>query len=328
VFDVLSDMYRHPRFDPDDIRRERGVIIEEIMMYRDRPQSRVEDLLAELMWPNHPLGRALIGTPESVRRIGRRDILQFKNKKYVPGNTVVVFAGKVDHDRCVEWVEERMGDLAAKSPPPYRPVSGRVRQRAAAIQTRDIEQAHLAMGVRLFGRYDRRRYALKMLSVILGENMSSRLFQRVREQHGLAYAVHSSVQLFKETGLLEIQAGLDRSRTARALDLIVRELARLREQPVSAQELRRANDYAKGQLLISLENSISQMMWVGENLMGYGRFIQPARVIEELERVGARDIQAVAREVLRVGKISTALIVPTQDTLAPDTVARILGRLG
>jgi predicted Zn-dependent peptidase len=310
VFDILSDMYLHPKLAAADINKERGVIIEEIMMYKDQPQHLVQEMLGELLWANHPLGRTLVGTVENIRRVSRGEIAGFKQRRYVPENTLVVFAGKVKHDACVARVERLLGAVPRRPTPSYPPVSGKTGQGHASVLAKDIEQTHIAMGVRLFGRHDRRRYALKMMSIILGENMSSRLFQVVREKHGLAYSIHSSVQLFEETGVLDISAGVDTNRTPKAVEVILGELARLKGKKVGASELRRAKDYAIGQLRIGLESTSNQMMWVGENLMSYRRFLQPQEVIERIEAVTERDIHAVARDVLHRRRLSVALITP------------------
>ncbi|MBN1557943.1 MAG: insulinase family protein, partial [Lentisphaerae bacterium] len=212
ALDVLTDMIVDPRLDPADVDKERGVIIEEIMMYRDQPRHVVQEMLSRALWPGHPLGRAVIGTPESLAGMNRAQIRAFKERHYVPSRLVVAFAGRVEHNRCVDRVAEGLGRLKGTEPRRPRRVTHKVAQTRFDIQGKPIEQAHLAMGFRLFGRRDPRRYTLRILNAILGENMSSRLFQVVREKHGLAYSVHSCVHLFQETGVLEVSAGLDRRR--------------------------------------------------------------------------------------------------------------------
>ena len=310
VFDILCDMYLHPKFAEDDINKERGVIIEEILMYQDLPQHKVQEMLGQLVWEGHALGRPLIGTAENIRRVSRAEILGFKNGKYIADNTLVVLAGKVDHDECLERVTATLGHVRSRRKPVFSRVTKQTPQNQVAVQAKDIEQTHMAMGFRLFGRHDKRRYILKALSIILGENMSSRLFQVVREKHGLAYSVHSSVELFDETGVLAIQAGLDRTRIGKAVSLIFRELAKLKDKKVGPQELRRAKDYTIGQIRIGLESTINQMMWVGENIMGYGEFMQPDEVLKRIERVTEKDIRELAAEILNRRNVSVAMITP------------------
>jgi predicted Zn-dependent peptidase len=312
ALDILADMYLNPRFAPADIDKERGVIIEEIMMYRDQPHQLVQDFLGELIWTNHPVGRPLIGTPENIARMTREEILAFKTSKYTGGNTRVAFAGKVDHDECVRVVEALLQDLSARSAPHCKRVDAKTVQRSVHVHKKVVEQSHVALGFRLFGRHDKRRYVLKLLSVIFGENMSSRLFQVVREKHGLAYSIHSSMHLFDETGALVVSAGLERARTDKALQLIFGEVARLTDRPVAARELRRAKDYAIGQLEIGLENTINQMMWIGENSLSYRRLIQPTEVMQRIEAVTEKDILNLAREIFLPKRTSVAMVTPNE----------------
>ena len=235
TFAILADMYLNPKFAAEDINKERGVIIEEIMMYKDQPQHLVQEILGELLWQDHALGRPLIGTTDTVGNVSRAAILKFKATKYVADNTVVVLAGKVDHDACVKHIGELLGHVRGARKPAYPRVTKQTAQKDVRVFAKDIEQTHIALGIRLFGRHDSRRYALKLLSIILGENMSSRLFQVVREKHGLAYSIHSSVQLFDETGVLDIQAGVDCDRISKAIELILSEVVKFKDKPVGAQ---------------------------------------------------------------------------------------------
>jgi predicted Zn-dependent peptidase len=217
----------------------------------------------------------------------------------------------------VDLVEQMLPKIA-DIPPALRakkavPTLGQTR---SGFAIRDIEQTQLAMGIRLFGYDNEDRHVLRVLSAVLGENMSSRLFQIVREKHGLAYSVHSSVQLFKESGALVISAGLDRSRREKALDLIVRELARMKERPVGAAERKRAKDYVIGQLQLGLESTLHQMMWVGENITTRGRIITPEEVIAKVSAVTADDVLRLAQKTLRRSR--TSLSVISQDLTRKD----------
>jgi predicted Zn-dependent peptidase len=311
TLDVLSDMYLNPRLDKTDIEKEKGVVVEEIMMYRDQPQHMVQEMLGQALWKGHPLGRPISGSPETVKSMTRDDLLNYKNGSYVADNTVFAFAGRLSHDACVEKVRKYVARLKPKARHICRQVTAAVKQDAMVLQAKDIEQAHLALGVRLsFGMDDRRRYTLRVLNVVLGENMSSRLFQIVREKHGLAYSVHSSFQLLQETGALVISAGLDRKRRVKAVELITGQLAIFREQPVSASELRRARDYIIGQIRLGLESTRNQMMWIGDNIMGHGKFIPPEDVIKAVSAVTADDIRTLAISILKRPLISFSMIAP------------------
>lgn len=317
VFEILADMYLHPRFASDDIEKERSVILEEIAMYNDQPAHVAEELLGRLLWPGHPLGRPLAGTEKIVRGITRDDIVAFKSRRYRPDNTLVLLAGDADHTRAVRATETLMKPLRRRHRPPLlQAVTRHIKQRAFAAKKKDIEQTHIAAGIRLFGRHDPRRFALKLLSVILGENMSSRLFQIVREKHGLAYSIQSGVTLFADTGILSISAGVDVDRADTAWRLIVAELTRLTKSKVSTRELRRAKDYTIGQLRLSLEDSGNQLLWVGEHLLGFGRIIQPEEYIRAFSAITAEDIRNVAQTWLRKRRLSVAIVSPENESAA------------
>jgi predicted Zn-dependent peptidase len=313
AFDVLVDMYREPRLAPAEIDRERGVIIEEMRMCHDQPQHVVQEQLMDGLWFRHPLGRPLVGSEKTLRGMTRADLDAFRRNHYTPCNTIFAIAGRLDHDAAVTLVRDAVGRLAAGRRRRFRTADRRVRQESFRLARRDIEQVHAAIGFRGFGRHDRRRFALRVLNSILGENMSSRLFQIVREKHGLAYAVQSSFQLFDETGALVVSAGLDRARAADALRLIAREVARLRSQPVGAGELRRARDYLQGQFRLGLEGTGSQMQWVGESLLHYGRYVKPAEVLQQLLAVTADDIRCVCAELCTPRRLTLSLVVPEKD---------------
>jgi predicted Zn-dependent peptidase len=310
ALDILTDMYLHPRFDQADIDREKGVIVEEIMMYRDQPEHVVQEMLIENLWRDHELGRPLIGSPETLKSINRDQIIAFKRKKYVPEVTVLTFTGKVNHDECVKMVAKFMGRIRPAPAPSYQLVNATVPQRNLALKERKIEQTHMALGFRIFGRHDRRRYALKVLNVILGENMSSRLFQTIREKHGLAYSISSGIQLFAETGALVINVGLDGNRRNKAVELVLREIKRLKNDPVSLKELNMAKQYVTGHLRLALENPLGQMMWIGEYLLGYGAITSPEEVVEAITAIRTEDVQKTAEAVFKDRLATLSMLSP------------------
>jgi predicted Zn-dependent peptidase len=316
LLDVLSDMYLHSRFAVADIDKERGVIKEELLMYRDQPDHYVHELLTETLWPEHPLGRSLTGTAKSLDGMDRGGLLGFKQKKYVAANTVVAVAGHCVHDDIVRRVEKTLALPKNGRSPAFEPV--RHVQKGARLRffTKDCEQSHLAIGIRGYSRNDPRRYTLKSLSVILGENMSSRLFQVIREKHGLAYSIQSSTSYLSDTGALLISAGLDTKRLQPAVALILKELRKISKQPPSAVELQRAKDYAIGQMRLGLESTANRMMWLGEHLLAYGSIQSPAEVERHITGVKATDIQKTAADVFRDNHLNVAVITPSKDEKA------------
>lgn len=328
AFAVLADMYCEPKFAPEDIDRERGVIIEELRMCHDQPQQVVQEQLMDGLWSGHPLGRPLVGNEKTLRAMTRADLDGFRRRHYQPGNTVFALAGRLEHAAVVAMVREAVGRLPAGRRLPFCKVDRTVRQKRCCVARREIEQVHAAIGFRGFGRNDSRRFALRMLNSILGENMSSRLFQVVREKHGLAYAVQSSYQLFDETGALVISAGLDRARAADALRLIAREVARMRAKPVTRGELQRARDYLQGQFRLGLEGTNSQMQWIGDTLNNYGRFVKPDEILGRLMAVTQEEMRQVAAELFTPQRLTLSLVVPEKDPEAEKQWLRTLEALG
>ncbi|HPA19202.1 MAG TPA: pitrilysin family protein [Verrucomicrobiae bacterium] len=310
LVDVLLDMFLEAALPPREIVRERDVIREEILMTLDQPASHVEDLLNDALWPNHPLGRPITGTVESVQAISRARLVAFRARNYRASNTVVAAAGPMDHEEFLRLVTGSPRRWRTGPRPRCRRATRHQSRPRFRLLAKETEQAHLAIGIRAFSRHDPRRSALRLLSVMLGENMSSRLFQELREKRGLAYAVSSGVSHLSDDGLLHIAAGLEPSRAPDALRLIIRELSRLRLRTVTTRELRRAKDYAIGTLLLGLEGSAAQANWVAESLLAFGRMIQPDEFVRQMRAVSATDIRDVAHALLRPSRLSLALIAP------------------
>jgi predicted Zn-dependent peptidase len=315
ALDVLADMYLEPRLTPADLARERDVIIEELRMYRDQPQHVVQEQFTEAVWPGHALGRPLAGTERSLKAMTRDRLDAFRRAHYTPAATVFAFAGRITHDACVEQVTRLVGQRPAGRSPTPKAFPARLPQERIRLVRREIEQVHAVIGFRTFGRHDPRRFALRVLNGALGENMSSRLFQIVREKHGLAYSVQSSYQLLGDTGAVTVSAGLDRARADQALRLVASEIDRIRRKPMGPAELRRTRDYLLGSFRLGLEGASSQMTWAGEGLLQYGKFISPDAVIAKLKAITADDVQCVAQQILDPRRLTVALVVPQDHPL-------------
>jgi len=310
LLDVLADMLLESVFAPGEITKERTVIKEELAMYLDQPHTHVQELLNELMWPDHPLGRPLTGTPRSLDRIGRRQMLDFLGANYVAANTVLVVAGPVEHAGVLKAVKPLARRFRSGAAPVFPPVVKRQAAPALRLLPKRAEQTQLALGIRACSRHDRGRYPLRLLNVILGENMSSRLFQVVREDQGLAYSIHSGVTHFDDTGALVVSAGVETRTLERSLKLVMRELRRLTERAPTKAEFQRARDYAIGQLELSLESTENHMMWIGEQVLAYGRVRPLTEVREMMGRVRLDELPLLAREHFRPERMSLALIGP------------------
>jgi predicted Zn-dependent peptidase len=312
--DVLADMLLESRLAPQEIERERDVIREEILSYRDQPEQHASELLSEAMWPQHPLGRPLTGTIDTIATFDRPQLVDFLQENYHGRTVTVTVAGPVLHERVVDILRPLLSRLPTGRKPRYSrarwqpngPVS-------VKLCTEDTEQTHLAMGFHAFGRQDDRRFALRLLSVILGENMSSRLFQTLRERHGYCYSVQTNIVTLDDTGCIHICAGVDPAKLRKALTMILRELQRICEKKPGAEELRKARDYAIGQTFMGLESTTNQMMWMGESLLGYGKVLDPADIERKVLAVTQDEIQRVACHCLHRGRLGVAVVGPVKD---------------
>lgn len=322
MVDVLLDMYNHSLFKQREVDHERTVILEEIKMYDDQPAAHCQEIFEQALYNRHPLGAPLAGNAKTLAGLNHDELLSYKEKVYVPASTVFAFAGKLDHAACVAEIEKRYGAVPKRRAPTFAQVTGRTPQETFVCDKREINQSQAVLGFRIFGRHDSRRYALRVLNGILGENMSSRLFQSVREKHGLCYSISSTYQLFEETGLFAVSGGFDQSRALAALALTAKELRRIKDVPVRAPELKRAKDYLLGSFRLGLESSGAQMLFLGETVVDYGRFIPAEETIEGISSVTAEDVQFVANDILAPDRLTLALVVPKAQ---PETRDQWLG---
>jgi len=322
--DVLCDMYVNSLFAESEIARERDVIREEIMMYKDHPGQFSQELLTEAMWPRHALGRPLTGSIESITRIRREDLLKFVEKNYNGNSTVVTVAGNCSHDDVVRHFEDKLKNVAKGKPPEFQPWSEIKRDRRVLVANDATEQTHLALGYHAMSRTDERRHAMKLLSVILGENMSSRLFQQLRERYAYCYSVHSGTLVLEDSGLVSICVGLEPEKLQSALRAIHKELDKLRTRPPGKKELRQAQEYTVGQNELALESTTNQIMWMGESLLAYGSVIDPDEVQACFKRVTGDQIQEVANLCFAPQKMGLGLVGPVDEV----KVERWIGDIG
>jgi predicted Zn-dependent peptidase len=322
VVDVLTDMLLHATFPAAEIERERGVIQEEIRMYEDQPSQVAQDLATAMLWPHNALGRPLAGTNENIQHMRRRDLLNYRRKFYHSGNLCVTVAGKTDLAEVKELLRPLLRHFPAGSRAQFAPVSRRQSEPRFHVIRKPIEQTQFVVGLRGVSRHDPRRSAFRLMSVILGENMSSRLFQTVREKHGLAYSISTGANYYEETGSFFINAGVENSKTIQALKLTLQTIKKLSLRAPSAKELRRAKEYTYGQLHLSLESPDSQMMWLGENLIGHHRVLNPDKLIQQIEAVSAEEVRAAAALLVHSERLNVAVVSPTVERAEIEAAAR------
>jgi predicted Zn-dependent peptidase len=321
LLEVLVDMFVYSKFDRTELDKERNVIKEELAMYLDQPQQHVHELLNETLWPGQPLGRSLTGTDETLDGMRRDDLVGYKAKNYVTETTVLAVAGNIDHETVIKSFAPYAKHFPLATRPTFTPAMVDQSAPRVRLHSKQTEQTQLALGIRTCSRHDDRRFALRILNTILGENMSSRLFQIIREDYGLAYNICSHASCFDDVGSITISAGLETDRLEKALKLTIRELTKLADKPVPAAELRRARDYIIGTLDLSMENTENQMMWIGEQYLGYGKVEAPRALKNKLAKVTAAEVRSAARDFFQPDRLNLALVSPLKKA---DRLPRLL----
>ena len=310
--DLVSQLLVEPLLVEEEIKIERGVILEELHMYYDIPQYRAQIELGKLLFPNHPLGTSGIGTKKTISSFARKDFLEFKNKFYDLGKIVLVVAGGVKEEENLRGAIKRSFFYSKKTEvkeitPKLFKESGQ-REKLTKRIVKETDQVHLAMGVRGLGRHDQRRYAQSLLNIILGGGMSSRLFQEIREKRGLCYSVASAVELFNEVGVFEITAGLNKNRLTEAVEEIKNQLFLLVKEEVSREELDKAKHFFEGKLALSLEDSYKKAHFYGKQKLLESDIKDYSQVINSVKSVEPEDILLVAKEMFLSEKIKLVLV--------------------
>ena len=320
ALDVLVDMLRFSKFDPEEIEREKGVIVEEMNMYFDTPRDFIGGVYEQLLYGDQPLGWDIIGTKETVRAATRDTFLEYTGRWYKPGRLVVGVGGAVG-EGLLARVGELLGDMPVEASPEPLPVvpygNGRV-----TVFEKKSDQAHIVLGVKSYPIEHPDRYPLQLLATVLGTGMSSRLFTEVRERRGLAYYVFGTNQSYTDAGSLFSQAGVDINRIDEAVSTIVGEFHKIADEPVLADELRKAKNVAKGRFVLGLESPQGTIMFGLRREVLEGRVTEPAEVLAAIEAVTAEEIQRVARDLIAADKLRLAVIGPFDDAARFD---RLLG---
>jgi predicted Zn-dependent peptidase len=304
---VLADMLLHPAFEPEALEKERQVILEEITMYEDAPDELVHDLIAETMWPGHPLGWPISGSQESVSRIVREDLVQFMDRWYRPGASLVAAAGRLDHDDIVDQVNRVLGGWEGSAPRPE--LLSPDPARAAAFRDKDIEQVHLCLGVPGLPQAHPDRYALAVLDTALGSGMSSHLFQEIREARGLAYSISTYHVGYYDAGAFVVYAATNPAACRDVVRLTVDILERAREG-LSPADIARAKESLKGALMLDLETPGSRMTKLARSEQYFSRQVSLDEILADVDAVGEEDVRRVARTLFAPGRMSLAAIGP------------------
>jgi predicted Zn-dependent peptidase len=311
ALDVLIDLLRGSRFAAEDIDRERQVIIEEINMSLDSPRQRVAMLIDETLWPGQALGRDIAGSRETITAMARQQILDFFSSAYLPNNTVISIAGDISQKKIQDSVSKSLSGWKPGSLPSGFPNKFTQQGASLKIEFRETEQVQLCLAVPGLSYFDPERFAVDLLSTILGEGMSSRLFTEIREQQCLAYDIHSYADHFSDSGAVIVYAGVDSSRVSEAVKAIINQLSKIKEEILDA-ELKKAKEMAKGRLLLSLESSRNVAAWLGAQELLTKRILTPDEAIALVEAVTIEDLKRVARKLFTGEKLNLAIVGPVK----------------
>jgi len=322
ALDVLVDMLLNSKFDPEDIERERQIIIEEINMSMDSPHQRVSMLIEELLWPDHPLGRDIAGGKESVSAITRDTMLDFLAGQYQPDNTVVSIAGDIQHDEVVNAVSQHLAGWNNQQPGSSYLAYQEQNNPRLRIEHRKTEQTHLCLALPGLPLLHPERFTLGLLNVILGEGMSSRLFLEVRDKLGLAYSIHSYVEHFHDSGAITVYAGVEHKNIELAVKVILEQLAKLKE-PVPEYEITKAKELSKGRLLLRMEDSRSVAGWAGGQEVLNNRFLEVDDVVSIIDAISAEEMSRLAQELLVGNRLRLAVVGPVTEEEPLDKLLKI-----
>ena len=310
--DIICDMYANPAIPDGEFERERHVVLEEIKMYGDEPDSVASENLSRALFPKNALGLPIAGEAATLDKMTPQTLRDYIRRAYVPRATVAVVAGRFDPAEVRRLVEQALGGLADRDPLPFVPVRARPYPQKEIRAQRDVQQVQLALGYRTFGVHapKRKKLAATVFDCLMGRTMSSRLFQSVREKHGLSYDIRSQLQFFEDVGGWCVMAGLDTVRVDLAMKTIEKEFARIRAKKPSAAEMRRTKDYLLGNFRLGLENQRARMFFFGNSVMTYGEIRSPQEMVDGIAAVTANDVLAVANEILQDKYRSISWVTP------------------
>jgi predicted Zn-dependent peptidase len=311
MVDILTDIFLNSLFDPEELDRERPVILQEIGMVEDSPEDHVHLLSGSNLWGNHPLGRSILGPRDNICGFSAEDLRVFFQKFYQPNRIVIAAAGNLDHERIVDLLGDAFESVQSGSEFPERVFpEGQLK---VSVHSKELEQVLLCLNTTGISITDPRRYTYSLFNSILGGNMSSRLFQTIREQHGLAYSIYSSVSSYVDTGAFGIHAGVDSQNVKKAIKLILEAIVDIKRKPVSSHELADAKEYTKGSLLLSSESNDNQMVRLAQNEIYFGKYTPMAEIMEKIDAVSVDDIHDLAKDLFGSKSLALTMLGPVSE---------------
>jgi predicted Zn-dependent peptidase len=307
AMDVLSDLVLNPIFDVSDIARERGVILEEIKMDEDNPDYLIHEIFTQNFWKDHPLGKPILGTKETVKGFERGHVLDFYKQRFGPGNMIISAAGHIQHQQFVDLVNHHFQKMEPQSNG-FHSAAPKVAPRIILRNKKALEQVQICMGVPSHPMAHERRHASYILSTLLGGGMSSRLFQNIRERQGLAYSIYCDLNPYRDTGCLSVYAGTSKASAAKVVESIVSEFRKLKTETIPEEELRRSKDQLKGSLMLSLESSTARMSNLARQEMYFDHFYSMDELIEKIESVTVEELKSLAEEFFQTEAIAVTVL--------------------
>tara|TARA_B100000315_G_scaffold256015_1_gene300881 strand:+ start:1644 stop:2912 length:1269 start_codon:yes stop_codon:yes gene_type:complete len=315
ALDIILDMVINPTISESDIKKERNVILEEIKMYNDLPSSRASILLDNMIWQRHPLGQEVIGYSETVNKIKRSDLINFKNFSYNPSRMVISFSGDFPKNEIIKYISKK---IHKKNTPSNLKIIAPQRQSGIniAIETKNLEQTHLCLGFRGLAYKNPLRTTIQLINVILGANMSSRLFEELREKRSLCYDISTEVRKYQDSGAFTIHTGLDKNSIILALETILRTLAKLKSKKISKGELSRAKDYLLGQIAMNLERPQGMMFYLAENYLTLDKIYDFTQVREKIESIDPEQIRNLALKIFNFKNVNVSCVGNVDKSIA------------
>ncbi|MFA6354416.1 MAG: pitrilysin family protein [Candidatus Paceibacterota bacterium] len=313
ALDIVSDLYLNPIFNPDEIDKERGVIIEEINMYEDTPMRRVQEVFTNLLYGDQPAGWDIAGRKEVIRALKREDFIKYREKHYVAPKTTVVIAGSFDKKKVEEKIKGTFLGLPRRQKFQKLKTVEKQAKPEVAVKFKDSDQSHLILGVRAFDVFDKRRYAIQLLANVLGGGMSSRLFRRVRDELGAAYYVRAEADLTLDHGFFSVSSGVDHNKINRVLEVVLEEMNRFKKDLVLEKELEKSKEHMIGNFVLSLETSDEVASFFGGQEIITKQIISPEEAIKKMRAVTAKEIQKVAHDIFVNKNLNLAIIGPYKD---------------
>jgi predicted Zn-dependent peptidase len=321
VIDILSDILLRSRFDPVEMEKERKVILEEIKGVEDTPDDFIHEFFTNTVWPDNSLGRPILGTKETIKALKHKDIIAYIDDYYSPKEIVISVAGNFEHDRLIELLNASFGKLS-RAGVPKKEVTPDFR-RAVAVRKKQLEQVQICLGCKGLQYTHEDRFVISALNTVLGNSMSSRLFQEVREQNALAYSIYSYVTSYRDTGLLMVYAGADPSNALEVVRLVLKEIRKIKEEGITPAEEARVKNQIKGSLVLSLESSNSHMSRIARQEIYFGKYLSMDDIIKGVEKVTADQVQHLARRLFTQDNLSLTILGPLSRADVPDGVLEI-----